>query len=177
METSPQPPVLDYDRAARTRAASAVRFGGMASLLLLVNTLVGAAIVFALLFVDHLGITACLIAVAGVLLVFTVLGRLSVERPRFGQALALSALSCALAATSLALNDARAQQLEADIVGTKVGVVVVYVETDRGARLATLHLARDACVVATSASLALTCYVGFCVFRVARARRVAAARG
>ena len=170
------PPTLDYRRQVPT-PASPVRFGCAMTLLVAVHAFLGAVMILSILFVDRLGggVTA-LMAAAGAAMVYTSMGCLSRDVPRFKVALALAAFACVTAAIALLMSLSMARQLEAQILsGAAPGAVVtVYIESERGGRLATLLLAWKLCAVAAMSNLLLTAYLPFRLAILRRARAAAA---
>jgi len=173
MVSPPAPPPLDYQPPHAPAKVLEERYGCAPSILLLTNALLGGAMALAVLFVDRVGAAAWLMLGSGVLTIFVVLGRLSGDWPRFGQAVVLALIACAAAGSALALTLAAAENLEAEIVGNRTGPVVVYLETDRGALLATLRLAWQLSAAAVTATFLLAVYAGWRMARVRRARRAA----
>jgi hypothetical protein len=146
---SPQPPpVLNYNQPAPKRVLQ-VRHPPLATILLLLNTLLGAAMLLAVVFPDRLERATWIIIPTGALLIYVTLGCLSADRPHFIRAAVLASLACALAATATFLTYTAQQRVEAQILRGKSGLVTVYVESKLGGQWATLGLAWKICGVAT----------------------------
>ena len=105
------------------------------TLLLAANTRLGGAMVLALLFVDRPGAVAWLMVGAGLLMIYTALGCLSREVPRFRTALGLSIIACVISVIATFTILSRAAQLEQKILSSVTPanpVVVVHIESEGG---------------------------------------------
>src|SRR5688572_13940336 len=143
------------------------------TLLLAANTFVGGAMILAIFFVDRLGPAAWLMLVAGVAMVYTSLGCLSRDVPRFKLALILALIGGAMALIAMLMTLRAARRLEADILSRPRppgSIVVVYVESAKGRDLSTLLIAWKHCAAAAVTNLALAAYLPFRVRVVLLAR-------
>jgi hypothetical protein len=154
------PPTLDYRHQPPT-PVSAVRFGRGATVLLTANTLLGGAMMLSVLYADRLGHATWLMVAAGACMVYTSMGCLSRDVPRFQLALGLATASLVMMAIATILNFMHAQQLEAQILSraTPGSVVYVDVRSGKGGELSTLWLAWKLCAVAALINLALVAYL------------------
>jgi hypothetical protein len=155
------PPTLDYRQPVPTPASS-VRFGRKMTLLLTANTLLGGAMVLSIVYADRLGHATWLMIAAGALMIYTTMGCLTRDVPRFQLALALATVTLVLAAVTTVMNYTAAAQLEALILSrftTPGSVVRLRLDSGRGGDLATLWLAWKVCAVAALMNLALVAYL------------------
>ena len=169
--SSPPPPVLEY-RKPEPQPVSAVRFPGFVTVLLLIDTLLGAAMVLSIFFIDRLRGAGVLMVVAGGLLLFAIFGCLSRERPRFGRALVLAIVAAVTSGVSNALASVAAKEVEAALARGKVGPVQVFVLLDsvEGGKLESLRQAGSITSATAMGSLALAVYL---VVRLRRIRTAA----
>ena len=153
--TPDAPPTLNY-RQPHPLPVSELRFGRASTLLILANTLLGAAMVLSIFFIDRLGLAGWLMIASGSLLIYITMGTLTIDTPKFKRAAVLATLAFPLAAASLVLNWNAARDLERLILSNATGsYVIVYFETGTGKQLTTLLLAWKICAAATLASAAL----------------------
>ena len=138
-----------------------MRFGRAATLLLTANTLLGGAMVLSVLYVDRLGHATWLMIAAGVLMVYTSMGCLSRDVPRFQLALGLATTCFVMMVIATIVNFMHARLVEAQILsGFAPGSVVeVPADSQKGKELGTLWLAWKLCAVATLTNLALVAYL------------------
>ena len=164
MRSSQPPPVLEYNKPT-PKPVVQVRHPPLATILLLLNTLLGAAMLLAIFHPDRLGVATWVIVLAGAMLIYVTLGCLSADCPRFVRAVVLGTLACVLSASAFYLTFDAARQLEAQILRGKTGTVVVYIKSDRGGQLATLRLARNVCAVASVTGAGVVVYSLLCTWR------------
>ena len=166
------PPTLEYRHQPPT-PVSAVRFGRAATLLLTANTLLGAAMILSVLYADRLGYATWLMVAAGALMVYTSMGCLSRDVPRFQLALGVATTSFVMLAMATIMNLMRARQLESQILSRFApgSVVELRLGSGRGGELATLWLAWKLCAVATVLESALVAYLAVRLGVVRQARQ------
>jgi hypothetical protein len=164
------PSPLDYASPHRG-SVSDVRFRPIATLLILANLLAAAAAGFvALIYLDRLGTVSAFLIVAALITAVAVFGFLTRAQPRFGMAALLLTITTAVAAAAFVRANADHASLESDIVrNASSPVVVVYIETERGARFATLDIARY--VAGTHSALGSILLV-YALYRYARLTRI-----
>lgn len=145
------PPTIEYRQPAVP--VSERRFGRGSTLLILANTLLGAAMVLSIFFIDRLRLGGWLMIASGALLIYITMGTLTIDIPKFKRAAILTTLAFALAGASLVLNWNAARDLERLIVRNAAGsYVIVYFETDTGRLLTSLLLAWKISAAASLAS-------------------------
>lgn len=159
---------LQYAQPA-LRPVSDARFTGWISVLMGLTVLASGAMLLAVFYVDRLGWVTWVMVGSGTLGIYAVLGCLSRDVPAFGRALIVMILALVLAGTSVVMNWRHADTLEVEIVAGRAGTVIVYVETEKGGRWATLLLAWKAAAVAAAFQLAVSIYV---LVRILRIRSV-----
>ena len=168
----PPTPTLDYRQDPPT-PVSTVRFGRAATLLLTANTLLGGVMILSVVYVDRLGGVTWLMVASGAVMIYTSIGCLSRDVPRFQLALGLAAATFVALAMATILNFMHADQLEAQILSRfpPGSMVELRLGSGRGSELATLWLAWKVCAVATLINLALVAYLIVRLGVVSRARR------
>lgn len=153
-------PLLDY-ASPTVKPVSAVRFRPLATLLIFVDLLAAMALGFlGLIYMDRLGdASACLIA-AAVITAIAILRFLTVQQPRFGiAAIFLVLATFAGIAAYVRTNAAYIAQRNQILKGATGPVVVVYIEIENGARLATFELTRALTIAFAAISVGLLLYV------------------
>src|SRR3954463_4452324 len=98
-----QPPILDYGSAQSPQPVSPVRFRGLVTALLLADTVLGAAMVLSIFYIDRLRFAGVLMVLSGGLLLAAIFGCLSRERPRFLAALVMTFTAGVIATVCCAL--------------------------------------------------------------------------
>ena len=146
------------------------------TLLILAGTLLGAAMILAILFVDRIGGATWLMVLGGALMIYTGMGCLSRDVPRFKLALVLTLLAGAMAAVAMIVTFRAARELEQQIIRASAprfpgGVIEVPIESEKGGRLATLRIAWPLCAAATAVNLLLGAYLPVRIGIVALARQ------
>jgi hypothetical protein len=144
MSAPPPPPTLDY---ASPRPALTVPPGRYTrrALFLIVATLVAAGVsgFKGLIYCDRLGSASVGFIAGAILTAYAVLGPMTRPRPAFSLAAAVTLVASTAFVSALFIIDANYRQTRARIVTrATTPVVLLSIETDRGAELATLELAR-----------------------------------
>lgn len=159
---------LQYAQPA-LHSVSDARFPAWISVIMGLAVLASGAMLLAVFHVDRLGWVTWVMVGSGALGIYAVMGCLSRDIPAFGRALMVLILALLLAATSVVMNWRHADTLEAEIVAGRTGTVIVYIETEKGGRWATLLLAWRTAAMTAALQLAVSIYV---LVRIVRIRSV-----
>ena len=167
-------PPIDYAAPALT-PVSDVRFRPVATLLLAATFVASAAAgVIGLIYADRLGGSAACLILTGVLSAAAILGFLARPQPAFGKAVVVVFLSACLSVWAFVQIRSGHDRLEAEILARAPAGpddVVISVNSDDGAHLATWRIARIASTTSASLTAALTCYLIARKVRLARTIR------
>jgi hypothetical protein len=164
--------IIDY-ASPTPESTVPTRYQAPITLLISANLIAAAAIgFFGLIYADRLSgfsaylIGACVIACIGILRFLTI------QRPRFGFATFFLVIATLSGANGFLKCSAAYRTLRSEILNSSTQpIVIVYIETERGARLATLELTRTICGVYLVLSAVLLAYV---IYRCLRPRPVPA---
>ena len=141
---------------------------------LLAHTMIGGGMMLALFYVDRLGAATWLMLAAGVGMIYTSMGCLTRDVPRFKLALQIASATFIAAALALVLTSLATRRLEGQLISrARTPGAVVYVSTDdaEGGQLATLWLAWKVCLAACLTHAVLAIYLPLRIAAVRRATR------
>jgi len=153
-------PLLDY-ASSTVKPVFAVRFRPLATLLIFADLLAAmAGGFFGLIYVDRLGDASAWLIAAAIITAIAILRFLTIQQPRFGIA-AIFLLLATIAAIPawVKTNAAYIAQRNQILKGATGPVVVVYIENENGARLATFELTRAITLAFAAISAGLLLYV------------------
>ena len=170
------PSPLEYASAGGPTPVLDVRYRPAATFLITVTLLAAVADgALGLLYVDRLGLAGGLLIGTAAVVVFVIFRYVSTARPSFGRAAVATGMATAVAFVAHVLVETGYDEQRREILKNAVGpVVVVHVESDRGARLATWELCRYGSAAAAFLLLVLTCYLVVRYLNVVRASKARA---